>query len=116
MREPHRRTRDRGQIIHFAGFHALSPALDAQGAPAFSAGAGDGLTRCGWEALFTAAERRGLARAFDPADGGSARLVPDAESRSEGEPHGEGAPDGGLGAAVAHSRRFWGALFPGKGG
>ncbi len=109
---PHRRTTDRGQIIHFAGFHGLSPALDAQGAPAFSAGAGagDGLTRCGWETFFTAAERRGLALAFDPADGASARLVPDAESR------GEGAPDGGLGAAVAHSRRFWRALFPREGG
>jgi hypothetical protein len=103
-----RRTQDRGEIVHFAGFHALSPALDTQGAPAFSAGAGDGLTRCGWETFFTAVERCRLALDFDPADGRSARFIPDTERR------GEGALEGGLQTALAHSRRFWGAIFPKK--
>ncbi|HET9599393.1 MAG TPA: hypothetical protein VFP65_27715 [Anaeromyxobacteraceae bacterium] len=105
-----RHIQDRGEVVHFAGFHALSPALAADGSPAFSAGAGDGLARCGWATFFTAMESRGLAVAFDPADATSARFVKAVGARGEGEPH------GGLGAAVAHSRRFWGALFPGKSG
>jgi hypothetical protein len=104
-----RQTHDRGEIVHFAGFHALSPALAGDGAPAFSAAAGDGLARCGWAAFFSAVESRGLALAYDPADAASARFVAGDRAR------GEGAPEGGLGAALAHSRRFRAALFPPRG-
>jgi len=104
-----RQTRDRGEIVHFAGFHGLSPALAGDGAPALSAGAGDGLARCGWATFFAAMESRRLALSFEPADAGSARFVAGDQARGEGE------PEGGLGAALAHSRRFWRVLFPGKG-
>jgi hypothetical protein len=103
---PH--THDRGEVVHFAGFHGLSPAIAADGAPAFSAGPGDGLARCGWATFFTAMDARGLALAFDPADAGSARFERGASARGEGE------PEGGLAGALAHSRRFRAALFPAK--
>ena len=95
-------TTDRGDIVHFAGFHHLSPALDATGAPAFSAAPGDGLGRCGWERFFRALSARRLAL---HAEGAPARFTP-AGGRSGA------AAEGGLSRAVAHSRRFWRALFP----
>jgi hypothetical protein len=93
---------DRGAIIHFAGAHHLSPALDAQGAPALSAAAGDGLRRCGWEEFFAAMRRRGLALA--PSEDGSARFVPASRAGRRSGP--------GLRGALEHARRFWRALFP----
>lgn len=97
-------TSDRGEIVHFAGFHHLSPGLDAASRPAFSSATGDGVTRCGWETFFTALRTGGLAVAFDGADPSSVRFVPEAEGRGSGE-HG-----GGLRGALEHSKRFWNAL------
>jgi hypothetical protein len=94
---------DRAEIMHFAGFHHLSPALDA-GRPAFSTGAADGLARCGWEAFFRALAGGGLALSFEPSDPGSARFVPAKGARSAAEGH-------GLRNALDHARRFFGALF-----
>ena len=102
-----RTTTDRGDIIHFAGFHHLSPALDGGGAPAFSAEPGDRLSRCGWETFFRSLGARGLGLSFVPEDGGSARFV--------ASPHGSqdaASSHGGVAASIAHSRRFWKALFP----
>ncbi len=103
-------TTDRGDIIHFAGFHHLSPARDERGAPAFSAAAGDGLARCGWERFFRALSERALAVARDPQDGSSARFVPWAPSRRDDTAPEGAAGHGGLAGALEHSRRFWKAL------
>jgi hypothetical protein len=95
-----RATSDRGEIIHFAGEHGLSPAL-AEGAPAFASGHGGG-DRCGWEALFAAMEARGLALAWDPEDPSAAAFVP-----RRGLPlAGHGSPGG-----LARSGRFLRALL-----
>ena len=97
---------DRGQILHFAGFHHLSPALDAEGRPMLVSGARADLVRCGWERFFERVEAGGLALSFDPDEPSSARFV--AAPR---------APPPGLisalGEAVRHSRRFLRALFDG---
>jgi hypothetical protein len=99
-------TTDRGEIIHFAGFHHLSPVCDQRSGPAFSAEAGDKLTRCGWEAFFEGMRRHGLALTYDPGDAASARFVPARQARPSPGTH------GGLGHALEHARRFWKALFP----
>lgn len=99
-----RATTDRGDILHFAGFHRLSPALDDASRPAFSAGPGDGLARCGWEPFFGAMRAAGVALQYDPEDPGSARFVPDSELRQERGHH------PALSQALAHARRFWKAL------
>ncbi len=101
-------TTDRGAIIHFAGFHHLSPALDGKGMPAFSEEASPELKRCGWATFFEAAGSRGLAMSYALEDGASARFVAGREA------HDEGAPTHGLGEAIAHSRRFLANLFPEK--
>ena len=88
-------TADRGEIIHFAGLHGLSPAL-RDGAPAFASGHGDP-ARCGWEPFFTAMERRGLALAWDPEDPAAATFAP----RRESALRGHGSPGG-----LARSARF----------
>jgi hypothetical protein len=98
-----RTTSDRGAILHFAGFHHLSPALDAAGGPALGAAPGEGARRCGWEPFFAAMAARGLALAFDPADGASARFVPAAAARDAGE-------HATLASAIAHAKRFVRAL------
>jgi len=103
-----RATTDRGEIVHFAGFHHLSPGLDPASRPAFSSTAGDGVTRCGWETFFTALRKGGLAVAFDDADPSSVRVVPEAEARGTGE------HAGGLHDALEHSKRFWKALRGGR--
>jgi hypothetical protein len=95
---------DRGEIMHFAGFHHLSPALDAGGGPAFSASAADGLARCGWEAFFGALAQRGLALSFDPSDPGSSRFIPASGARSE-------ATRRRIHDALALARRFLAAMF-----
>jgi hypothetical protein len=100
---------DRGEIMHFAGFHGLSPALDTGSGPAFSAEAGDGLTRCGWESFFRVLGSRGLALAYDPADAASAKFVPAAGARPEG------GGNATLSGALEHSRRFWRAVRAGRG-
>lgn len=97
-------TTDRGAIEHFAGSQLLSPALDAAGAPAFSAAPGDGLARCGWERFFRALDARRLGVVLDPAAGAPARFTARGGSGA--------AAGGGLSRAVDHSRRFWRALFP----
>jgi hypothetical protein len=56
--------------------------------------------RCGWAEFFAALEARGLAVAFEPEDGTSARLVPRAEARGGG--HGRGL--------MEEMRRFLAAL------
>jgi len=66
-----RLTIDRGEIIHHAGFHRLSPAV-REGAPLL-VGAGDQAGRCGWEAFFRAMDRRGLAAELG--EDGTARFV-----------------------------------------
>jgi hypothetical protein len=93
-------TVDRGEIIHFAGQHGLSPAL-RDGAPAFASGR-DTAGRCGWEAFFAALEERGLALAWDPADPAAAALAP----RGGLALRGHGSPGG-----LAHSARFLGAFL-----
>lgn len=93
-------TLDRGEIVHFAGQHGLSPAL-RDGAPAFSSGH-DPAGRCGWEAFFAALEARGLALAWDPEDPGSAGFAP----RRGLSLRGHGSPGG-----LARSGRFLRALL-----
>lgn len=96
-------TVDRGEIIHFAGQHGLSPAL-RDGAPAFAAGR-DAAARCGWEAFFGALEARGLALAWDPADPAAAAFAPRAGLALRGH----GSPGG-----LARSARFLRALLGGS--
>ena len=98
-----RTTFDRGAILHFAGFHRLSPALDPGGGPALAAEQGEGARRCGWEPFFAAMAARGLALAFDPDDGASARFVRSGEARDEGA-------HATLANAIAHAKRFVRAL------
>ena len=95
-------TIDRGEIIHFAGQHGLSPAL-RDGVPAFASGR-DAAARCGWEAFFAALEARDLALDWDPEDPASASFVPRREARARLSSHG---PGGGL----ARSARFLSALL-----
>jgi hypothetical protein len=97
-------TTDRGAILHFAGFHHLSPAVDDRSRPAFSAGAGDGLVRCGWERFFAAMRAGDLALEFDPEDAGSARFVEGREARRAAQ------PGAALARSLEHARRFWKAL------
>jgi len=66
-----RLTIDRGEIIHHAGFHRLSPAV-RHGAPLL-VGPGDQAGRCGWEAFFRAMD--GLGLAAELGEDGSARFV-----------------------------------------
>ena len=98
-----RTTADRGAILHFAGFHHLSPALDAGGGPALAAELPDGARRCGWEPFFAAMAARRLALAFDPEDGASARFVRAARGKDAGE-------HATLASAIAHAKRFVRAL------
>lgn len=100
-------TRDRGEIIHFAGWHGLSPAL-RQGAPTFVSGHDQTATRCGWEPFFRALGERRLALVYDPDDPGAHEFLP--EDRVRGLRHEHAS----LGDALQHARRFWRALFPGS--
>jgi len=97
-------TTDRGAIIHFAGFHRLSPALDQQSRPCFSSQAGDGPARCGWERFFTAMRAGDLALELHPEDAASARFVPASHARREGE------RSAALSRAWEHAKRFWKAF------
>lgn len=98
---------DRGEIIHLAGRHRLSPAL-REGAPALVA-QGDGAGRCGWAPFFAALEARRLAVAFEPDDPDSIRIV--ARPRDPGaarpSPSAAAGPDR---SAIGVARRFLAAL------
>jgi hypothetical protein len=98
-----RTTFDRGAILHFAGFHRLSPALDAGGGPLLAAELPEGARRCGWEPFFAAMAARRLALAFDPDDGASARFVRSGAAKGRGE-------HATLASAIAHAKRFVKAL------
>jgi len=65
-------THDRGDIIHFAGRHRLSPAI-RDGAPALVA-QGEPGERCGWEKFFRTLGARRLQVELQEA--GTARFVP----------------------------------------
>ncbi len=93
-------TVDRGDIIHFAGRHRLSPAL-RDGAPAL-VGQGEAGKRCGWEPFFRAMDERRLALAFHPDDASSARFVPRAAAKEDPASHGPGP--------MEEARRFLAAL------
>jgi hypothetical protein len=95
-------TVDRGEIIHHAGRHALSPALDG-GRPVLLA-RGEAGARCGWEPFFSALAARG--EALDLASDGGWRAVrrPGGPDPSE-EPS---APAAFLRRAVATARALRG--------
>lgn len=65
-------TDDRGDIIHFAGRHRLSPAI-RDGAPAL-VGHGEPGERCGWERFFRMLGARRLRVDLQPS--GAAAFVP----------------------------------------
>ncbi len=71
--------RDRGDVIHFAGRHRLSPAL-RDGAPALVA-PGEPGERCGWAPFFRAMDERRVALAYDDDEPASRRFVPCEEAR-----------------------------------
>jgi hypothetical protein len=100
-------TRDRGEIMHFAGFHELSPALRG-GAPAFVTGHDETATRCGWEPFFRAMGERKLALVYDEEAPGAHEFRPEDEVRQLRHEHAS------LGDAIRHAKRFWRALFPGS--
>ena len=91
-------TLDRGEIIHHAGRHGLTPAL-ADGAPVLL-GPGEPGRRCGWAPFFSALDARG--EALDLASDGAARRAPRAGGPSPaGHPS---AAAGFLGLAAATLR------------
>ncbi len=98
-------TEDRGEIIHFAGQHGLSPAL-VGGRPALTSGSGPAAVRCGWEPLFRAMGEQDLALVRDDQDPGASAFVPRAQviwARPEPAPgH----------SALEHAVRFLHALRP----
>ncbi|HET8644915.1 MAG TPA: hypothetical protein VFO85_05470 [Vicinamibacteria bacterium] len=100
-------TRDRGEIIHWAGFHHLSPGLQGE-QPVLSGDPSPDVVRCGWEKFFAAMFRARLAMVYDPEDPASAAFVPEAEARPLRHEHAS------LRSAVEHSLRFLRVLFPRK--
>lgn len=100
-------TRDRGEIIHFAGHHGLSPAL-RDDTPAFVAGHDPSAVRCGWEPFFRALGARRLALVHDPDEPGAHEFLPEDEVRALRHEHAS------LNDAIDHAKRFWRALFPGS--
>jgi hypothetical protein len=82
-------TEDRADIMHFAGWHRLSPAL-RDGVPALVA-ASDTAGRCGWAEFFAALGARRLALDLDPG-GGTFRFVPRAELRRRPRGRGPAGP------------------------
>jgi hypothetical protein len=95
-------TRDRADVIHFAGRHRLSPAL-RDGAPALVA-VGEPGVRCGWAELFAAMNAAGLVASLEPDDAASFRLVPRGGGAGEGAARARGR------GALAEARRFVAAL------
>ncbi len=105
MRDAMPITDDRGDVIHFAGRHRLSPAL-RDGVPALVAHGEPGERR-GWGEFFAALRARGALASLDPDDPGSFKLV----ARGAAGPSSAGgpsrAPEPG---AFAEARRFLAAL------
>jgi hypothetical protein len=85
----------------------MGPDRDARGGyarPCFSAQAGDGLARCGWERFFSAMRAGDLALEIPADEAASARFVPAAQAHRRGE--GRRA----LSRSWEHARRFWKAF------
>ncbi len=99
-------TQDRGEILHFAGWNGLSPALRDE-LPVFVTGHDQTATRCGWEPFFRAMGERHLVLVHDPDDPGTYEFETEDGTRELRHEHTS------LGDAIAHARRFWKALFPG---
>lgn len=95
-------TLDRGDVIHFAGRHRLSPAL-RDGTPAL-VGVGEPGRRIGWAELFAAMGAAGLVASLEPDDAASFRLVPRGDAAASGAARGHGP------GALAEARRFVAAL------
>jgi hypothetical protein len=72
-------THDRGEVLTFAGFHHLSPAL-RDGAPRLQ-DEGETAGRIGWEDFFGALDAGGLVLAWDTEDPSAAAPVPAAQGR-----------------------------------
>ncbi|HUL58482.1 MAG TPA: hypothetical protein VLU43_04365 [Anaeromyxobacteraceae bacterium] len=90
---------DRGDVIHLAGFHRLSPAL-RDGAPALVA-PGETAARCGWAEFFGALSARRAAVAWSVGgDAASVRIVPGGEAGRD-PPH-----RASLGRALAQAGEF----------
>jgi hypothetical protein len=89
-------THDRGEVITFAGFHHLSPAL-RDGAPRLVVAA-ENAGRVGWEPFFAALDAGGLVMAWDTEDPSAAAPISAAEGRAL-----ERIPTF---AAMEHARRF----------
>lgn len=92
---------DHGELIHFAGRHGLSPALQ-DGAPALLAH-GEAGARCGWAPFFSALAARGETLAL-ASDGGWSR-IPQAGAPSPARPS---APTAFLHLATATLRALRG--------
>jgi hypothetical protein len=73
-------THDRGEVLSFAGFHHLSPAL-RDGAPRLVVAA-DNAGRVGWEPFFAALDAAGLVMAWDTEDPASALPISADEGRA----------------------------------
>ena len=73
-------THDRGEVLSFAGFHHLSPAL-RDGAPRLVVAA-ENAGRVGWEPFFAALDAAGLVMAWDTEDPASAAPISAAEGRA----------------------------------
>lgn len=98
-------TDDRGEIIHFAGFHSLSPAL-VEGRPALTSGGDAQAVRCGWEQLFRAMTAQDLVLVRDDEDPGASAFVPRGQAIWTRPPKAPGE------SPLAHARRFLRALRP----
>ena len=73
-------THDRGEVLSFAGFHHLSPALRDR-APRL-VGEGENAGRLGWEPFFAALDAAGLVMAWDTEDPASAAPISGAAGRA----------------------------------
>ena len=73
-------THDRGEVVSFAGFHRLSPALRG-GAPRLVVEA-EKAGRVGWEPFFAALDDAGLVMAWDTEDPSAALPISAAEGRA----------------------------------
>ena len=73
-------THDRGEVLSFAGFHHLSPAL-RDGTPRL-VGEAEKAGRVGWEPFFAALDAAGLVMAWDTEDPASAAPISAAAGRA----------------------------------
>ena len=73
-------THDRGQVLDFAGFHHLSPAL-RDGLPVL-VGEGETSGRIGWREFFASLEQQDLVLSWDTEDPGSVASIPASEGRN----------------------------------